>query len=239
MAETDFRPITVAGRIYEKVDRPPEWIIDELRSAYSGFILDRLGKRGAMDPCIQPLAPGMRVCGPAVTCHGADLTVRRAAIDLAQPGDVLVIAAASSNRACFGDGTARRMMLKGLEGIVLDAPTRDAAALRTLPFATFGRGATPRNNHYPVESGQGAVNVPVMAGGVLVKPGDVIFGDDDGIVVVPRSACEQVARGLQEAVQREHADRLRMTAYVPFDVRAQLVKDGYVFVPDICPEDER
>lgn len=239
MAETGFRPITTAGKIYEKVDRPPEWVVEELRSAYSGFILDRLGKRGAMDAAIQPLSPGMRVCGPAVTCQGADLAVRRAAIDLARPGDVLVIAAGASNRACFGDGTARRMLLKGLTGIVLDAPTRDAAALRSLPFATFSRGATPRNNHYPVESGQGAVNVPVMAGGVLVQPGDIVFGDDDGVIVIPRGACEQVARGLREAVQREHADRQRMTAYEPFEVRAQLVKDGYVFVPDTCPHDAR
>ena len=236
MAESGFRVVNTAGRIYERIERPAAAVVRELARAYTGFILDRLGKQGAMHPAIAPLSPGMKVCGPAVTCLGADLSVRRAAIDLAQPGDVIVVAANASPIACFGDGTARRMLLKGLAGVVIDAPTRDAAALRTLPFATFSRGATPRNHHYPLESGQGGVNVPVVVGGVRVNPGDVVFGDDDGVVVIPRMLAPHVAEGIAAAIDKESSDRAAMRAYEPFDVRAELERAGYRFVDGPCPD---
>jgi 4-hydroxy-4-methyl-2-oxoglutarate aldolase len=99
------------------------------------------------------------------------------AIDLALPGDVLVVAAGGvTDYACFGDGTAQRMMLKGMAGAVVDGSTRDARFLRQLAFPTFVRGVTPRNYHYPVSAEYGAVNVSVVCGGVLVEPGDVILG---------------------------------------------------------------
>jgi len=235
MAETGFKARNQAGKIYKKIVRPSKAVIAELAKGYSGFILDRLGKRGALSSEIKPLSSGMRICGPAVTCQGADLSVRRAAIDLAEAGDVLVVAAGASPISCFGDGTARRLMLKGLTGAVLDAPTRDAAALRTLSFSTFSRGVSPRNHHYPLEVGQGAVNVPVVVGGVLVNPGDVIFGDDDGLVVVPRDLCDDIAEGLSLAIAQERAARDAMTAYEPFRVSAELEKIGYVFLDEAFP----
>ena len=187
MNDSSLTSSPMTGKIYSKINRPNQLDIEAIATAYSGFILDRMGKVGAVDGGIKPLSPGMRICGPAITCLGPDLSLRRAAIDLADPNDVLVVAAGGSSIACFGDGTARRMLLKNLQGVVLDAPTRDSAALRSLKFSTFSRGESPRNHHYPFESGKGAVNVPVIVGGVLINPGDVIFGDDDGVVVVPRT----------------------------------------------------
>src|SRR5437773_1331354 len=114
------------GVIREHFQRPSKDVVDALAQCYTGFVLDRLGKVGAMRH-ISPLSPGMRVCGPATTCQGPDLTLRRMAIDLAMAGDVLVVAAGGNQAiACFGDGTARRMLLKGLQSAVIDGATRDA-----------------------------------------------------------------------------------------------------------------
>jgi 4-hydroxy-4-methyl-2-oxoglutarate aldolase len=214
-------------RIVTSFTRPSPDSIQQLKKAYSGFILDRLGKLGVIAG-VKSLKPGWVVCGPAVTSLGPDLTVRRVAIDLAQEGDVLVIAAGGyEESACFGDGTARRMMLKGMAGAVIDAATRDARFLREIDFPTFTRGVTPRNHHYPVSMQYGGVNVPVVCGGMLIRPGDVIFGDDDGVVVIPQEKVSEIARGLEEAVLTEKAQRAAMTSYTPFDLMSSLVSQGY------------
>ena len=190
------------GRIVREIQRPGSDILATLSESYTGFVLDLLGKRGAMSTELLPLDRGMKVCGPAVTSLGPDLSVRRMAIDLARPGDVLVVAAGgATDYSCFGDGTARRMLLKGIAGVVVDGSTRDAAGIRRLGFPTFVKGVTPSNYDYPVSAEFGSVNVPVVCAGVHVHPGDVILGDDDGVVVIPR----QAAKGLTEKILEELA----------------------------------
>ena len=218
------------GTVIENIERPSAKLVERYRELYSAFVLDEFGKLGALSAEIGPLSPGLKICGPAVTSLGADLTVRRMAIDLAQPGDVLVVAAGgSADYACFGDGTAGRMLLKGLTGAVVDGCVRDAAGLRALGFAAFCRGVTPRNFYYPAGLEHGAVNVPVHCGGVLVKPGDLVLGDDDGVVVVDRLAAAEHIDRLEANLADERATRGAWTDYVPFDVRAELVRRGFVF----------
>jgi 4-hydroxy-4-methyl-2-oxoglutarate aldolase len=198
--------------------------------------LDHLGKHGAMHVDIAPLSPGMRICGPATTSLGPDLTVRRMAIDLAAPHDVLVVAAGDvRDYACFGDGTARRMQLKGLVGAVIDGCVRDAAGLRRLRFPTFARGVTPRNYHYPASGQHGAVNVPVVCGGVLVCPGDVIVGDDDGVVVVPRAEADRLAREVHQHLLEERSERNSWVTYPPYEVKEDLIALGYTFTAGDAP----
>lgn len=83
-------PHSVNHRIVARIDRPARSVVAAFSQFYTGIVLDALGKRGAMDAALSPLLPGTRVCGPAVTSLGPDLTVRRMAIDLAEPGDVLI-----------------------------------------------------------------------------------------------------------------------------------------------------
>jgi 4-hydroxy-4-methyl-2-oxoglutarate aldolase len=218
------------GRVVRSVRRPAKDVIVEFADFYTGIVLDALGKHGAMDVDIAPLSPGLTVCGPAVTALGPDLTVRRMAIDLAQPGDVLVVAAGNvRDYACFGDGTATRMMTKSLVGAVIDGCTRDAAGLRRLAFPTFCRGVTARNYHYPSWGDHGAVNVPVVCGGVTVAPGDLVIGDDDGIVVVPFAAVDMVRAIVRPKLAAERAERSSWDAYPPYDVEDELMKRGYEF----------
>lgn len=219
-----------ARRIVRRLDRPDPEVVKRFSDLYTGIVLDQVGKRGAMSAQLGPISPGMRVCGPAVTSAGPDLTVRRMAIDLAEPGDVLVVAAGGiEDRACFGDGTAKRMMMKGLAGAVVDGSVRDAGGLRALGFPTFCRGITPRNYHYPEEGAEGAVNVPVICAGVLVEPGDLVLGDDDGVVVVPRTLAADVQAEAQAKLEAEREVRESWTRYESFNVARELAARGYVF----------
>lgn len=218
------------GRIVRSITRPKPETIQALAECYTAFVLDHVGKYGAMEPSIQPLSPGSRMCGPAVTCLGPDLTVRRMAIDLAEPGDVVVVAAnGSTDYACFGDGTARRMQLKQIAGIVIDGATRDAAGIRRLQFPTFVKGVTPRNYYYPTAPTYGAINVPVTCGGARVNPGDVIIGDDDGVIVVSREAADHIASTVLSNLRREQEARLLMTEFQPFNLEDELLERGYHF----------
>ncbi|GHF76674.1 4-hydroxy-4-methyl-2-oxoglutarate aldolase [Amycolatopsis bartoniae] len=215
-------------KIFTKVDRVPLDVVRRYQDFYSALICDVLGKHQVMHVDLTPLSPGMRFCGPAVTSLGPDLTVRRMAIDLAEPGDVLVVAAGGvRDYACFGDGTAQRMMTKSLAGAVIDGCVRDAAGIRRLGFPTFCRGVTPRNYHYPAAGDHGAVNVPVVCGDVLVEPGDLVFGDDDGVVVVPGAMAAEVADEVADRLSAERAQRGSWTDYPPFAVEEELVRRGY------------
>lgn len=218
------------GVVVRSIERPDPAAIAALAEAYVAFVLDRLGKHGAMHPDLKPLSHGMRVCGPAVTALGPDLTVRRMAIDLAQAGDVLVVAAGGGvDRSCFGDGTAKRMRLKGIAGAVVDGASRDVGRIRELGYPTFARAGRPDNHHYPVSAAYGAVNVPVVCAGVRVEPGDLVMGDDDGVIVVPRRLVPELAKTVAADLRAENAMRAAMTRYEPFDVEAELVALGYRF----------
>ncbi|XWN53140.1 RraA family protein [Anoxybacillus flavithermus] len=221
----------IQGKIVRIINRPSKEIVSRLKKLYSGIILDHLGKYGTMVKDIKPLSPGMKLCGPAITVYGPDLTVRRMAIDLAEPGDVLVVGAGGvEDYACFGDGTAKRMQVKGLEGAIIDGSTRDAAGIRKLNFPTFVKNCTPKNYHYPVSAEYGAVNVPIVCGGAIVNPGDIVFGDDDGIIVIPREITIELVESIELALEEERKIRNSWKEYEQFNVENELKRRGYTFV---------
>ena len=217
-------------KIIRSFERPDPEIVAEFSLLYTGIVADVLGKLGVMHVNLGPLSPGMTICGPATTSFGPDLTVRRMAIDLAAPGDVLVVAAGGiRDYACFGDGTARRMMTKKMAGAVIDGCTRDAAGLRRVDFPTFSLGVTSKNYHYPESGDYGAVNVPVVCAGVSVSPGDIILGDDDGVVAVPASMAYSVLEEARKNLAEENQIRDSWNRYVPFDVAEELHQRGYSY----------
>ncbi|MFD6936241.1 RraA family protein [Streptomyces goshikiensis] len=180
-----------AREIHTEVIRPSRSEVTALSRIPVASIVDALSKTGALSYCLKLQTPGLVLCGSAVTALGPDVTVRRAAIDLAQPGDVVVVAAGGSKeRSCFGGVTAAHMQTRGITGVLVDGMVRDLAELRRLAFPTVARGTTPLNYDYPADREEGAVNVPVTIDGVRITPGDVVVADEDGTVIVPR---EQVA----------------------------------------------
>jgi 4-hydroxy-4-methyl-2-oxoglutarate aldolase len=219
------------GLIVTKIERPAPEVIAICRSLYTGLVLDHLGKHGCMTSDMKPVWSGAFLCGPAVTSLGADWRIRSMAADLAEPGDVIVLAAGGVKEcACFGDMTATCWKSKGIEGVVIDGAARDVARLRTLAFPVFARAVTPRNFHYPAGLDHGAVNVPVVCAGVLVEPGDIVLGDDDGVVVVPRRIASEIVEAASEYLEGENAGRALVgQQYVSFGVKGELEERGYRF----------
>ncbi|MDQ6685517.1 MAG: RraA family protein [Pseudomonadota bacterium] len=179
-------------------------------SAYASSILaDVAGRRGALDGRIAPLAPTMRLAGPAFTVEvrpGDNLMIH-AAMALARPGDVLVIDG-KADRTCALMGsimiTACRQL--GLGGVVIDGSVRDTDELRSLGFAVYAVGANPNG---PTKNIAGRINWPISCGGVAVRAGDLVVGDADGVVVVER---EQAGALLELAEQKVQDERARIAA---------------------------
>lgn len=154
---------------------------------------DALGRQGGLHG-LRPL-PGGRVelAGPALTVQtapGDNLAVHRA-LELARPGDILVIDAdGCTTRAVAGEIVARYAVHRGVAGIVLDGVVRDGVAIAALPLPVWCRGTSPQG---PTRQGPGSVGLPISIGGSPVAPGDYIVGDADGLVVVPDGQVGQVA----------------------------------------------
>lgn len=220
------------GVVVTSIERPAPELVASYRALYTGLVLDHLGKHGCMAPDVKPVWSGASLCGPAITCLGADWRIRSMAADITEPGDVIVIAAGGIKEyACFGDMTATSWRSKGIEGVVIDGAARDVARLRALGFPVFAREVTPRNFHYPAGLDHGAVNVPVVCADVLVEPGDIVVGDDDGVVVVPRRIANEIAEAATAYLEAENTGRAMLKEhYLSYGVAKELKERGYRFV---------
>lgn len=195
--------------IRRNVTRPPAETVAKLAGALTGNIADCLGGRGAMDPVIKPLhdAPEAmrRVIGPAFPCANgpADQLALVGALAQAEPGDVLVVGTDGyTGTAVVGDlmlGMARN---RGLAGIVTDGAVRDVGGILKVGLPVFCAGVNPNS---PARNGPGTVGFAVTMGGVTVEAGDVVVGDRDGVVIVPRAQLDDVVTAL-EAIRAKEAD---------------------------------
>lgn len=186
--------------IVKNIPRPPQEIVDAFRSVTAATIHEAMGRKGAIDSRIKPIYPGMKVCGPALTCRCEvnDNMALHAALHLAQGGDVIVACAGEyTEQGLFGDVMASSALAKGVGGLVTDGCVRDGASMREMGFNVFARGLCMKGT---VKETMGPVNQPISIGGQIVNPGDIVVGDDDGLVVVPR---EIVAEVLDACHQRE------------------------------------
>jgi 4-hydroxy-4-methyl-2-oxoglutarate aldolase len=214
-------------RLRRHVRRPTEGQLTALRGTPTGFIADAMTGRAALGPDVKPVVAQQSVfCGVAVTCHvgPADNLAIFAALPLIQPSDVIV-AAADGYRATavVGDlvlGMARNL---GAVAFVTDGCVRDVPGIREVGLPCFASGIVPDS---PVKNGPGTVNLPITLAGRAVDAGDVVIGDEDGVVVVPFDEIDRViaeldgiraaeasllARvsgglGVPEWVERLHAD---------------------------------
>jgi regulator of RNase E activity RraA len=189
-------------RILPTPPRPSDGVIARFKGAASANVADAMGRFNFMDPGIRSRS-GFPLCGPAVTvlCRPADNLMVHKALDVAQPGDVVVVnTVGNTTTAVFGDLMCRTAAAKKLGGIVVDGAIRDVEGITSLQFPAFSRAVTPGSCD---KDGPGELNVPIACGGTVVMPGDVIVGDDDGVAVVPRDHAEEVLRLLDELLARE------------------------------------
>ena len=218
------------GLIRKDFPRPAKEIVNQLGRLPTANVSDAMAKAGVLHHEIKPLWPGLRACGPAFTCSAIDLTVKKFALSLVQPGDVFVLAAGGvRDYSCMGELASNILRWRGAAGAVVDGAVRDAAGIRDVNMPMFARAVTPRNYHYPFGLPHGAVNVPVVCAGVTVRPGDVIVADDDGVVVVPQEIAGDVA-GAAEAIFAAETQRRQgiLTGKAPFaELENELRAAGY------------
>ncbi len=166
----------------------------------------------AVASAIKPLIAGQRVAGRARTARitpGQNAAIHRA-VHAAQPGDILVVDGAGSDRyGPFGDLLADGCKAKGIVGGVFDCTIRDSADIAALGFQVFSRGFHPEAT---AKIDPGEVDVPVVVGGVEVAPGDIVVGDDDGVVVIPSETADDVLRQVATVAEREETIRARILA---------------------------
>lgn len=196
------------GVIVREVRRPPRETVARFRGLSAATVHEATGKDSAnvMDWSIKPILAGMRVAGPAITvlCFPSDnLTVHKA-LTLVAPGDVLVIGAHGVPGAMWGAQLSYQAKVWEVAGVVVDGSVRDVEEIRKMNFPCFTRLVTPMGS---AKSTPGSINVPVQCGGVLVNPGDIVVGDDDGVVVVPQDKAESVLARSRERLKKEEEMR--------------------------------
>ncbi len=202
----------VHGTIVDTFERPPADTVTGLGRHDTAKVGDAMAGYGVVHHEIKPIAPEMRLIGTALTVltkPGDALYVQKA-IDLAQPGDVIVIDAAGlKDVAVIGERLADYYRRKGAVGIVVDGAVRDARGIIDVGLPTFARGTCIKIFG---SLGPGAINVPIQWGGVPVHPGDILLGDRDGVVIVPRRDAERILKVSDEHLDGELARAKRVEA---------------------------
>lgn len=190
----------------------PAALLAGLADLSTTLVSDAMNREGAMAGAIKPLAPGMHLCGPArtVTIMAGDNGAIHAAIRYLGQGDILVVDAGGiEDTAVWGEVMTRAAMHRGVGGLVVDGAIRDAAELRELGFAVFCRAVVPSGPH---KGWGGTIDGAIACAGVPVSPGDLILGDDNGVVVVPRAEAAAVLEAARAALAREQATMQKIEA---------------------------
>ncbi len=210
----------------------------DLAASFAAFgvatVHEAQGRVGLMRQRLRPIYRGAAISGTAVTCTlpPGDNWMIHVAVEQCRPGDVLVAAAISeSHSGYFGELLGTSLNARGVRGLILDAGCRDVRELEELGFPVWSRSISA---HGTVKETLGDVNVPVSCGDEIVRPGDVIVADDDGVVVVPRLKAAEVAAAARARLDKEAEARARYQAgELGLDVnrmRGRLADKGLVYM---------
>ncbi|MDQ0407689.1 4-carboxy-4-hydroxy-2-oxoadipate aldolase/oxaloacetate decarboxylase [Streptomyces sp. NPDC000349] len=170
-------------------------------------VSEAMGRTGLLGPELRPVQQGVRIAGTAVTVLGwpGDNLMIHAAVEQCGEGDVLVVTTTSpSTDGMFGELFATALQRRGVRGLVINAGIRDTQELREMGFAAWSRAVSAQGT---VKATGGSVNVPVAVDGQVVRPGDVIVADDDGVVVVPRERARRTAEASEAREAKEAGAR--------------------------------
>jgi len=207
-------------RVRLNIDRPPASLVAMFRDFETPDISDILNRMYTMSPEIRNLVNDGMLVGPALTVKvfpGDNLMVHKA-LDVAKPGDVVVVDTSGSQRnAVLGDLVTNKAKHRGIAGFIVDGLIRDLPGVKEVGMPVFARGITPFG---PLHRGPGELNYAVSCGGIVVNPGDIVVADSSGIAVVRKEVAE-------DTIMRLCAHRARLQQYVN-DVKAGKFSNGWV-----------
>lgn len=194
---------TAALSVRRNFARPSAEHVESIAQAPTGWVVDANGRTGALDYRIRALTRAVKFCGVALTVksRGRDNLAPYAAIEYARPGDVIVVATGDYQEASVaGDVMIGMMKNQGVAAFVTDGLVRDIEGLNGVGIPVCARGLCPNSPH---KDGPGSIGLPISLGGMVVHSGDLVTGDENGIVVVARDAVEAVIAALPEVAARE------------------------------------
>lgn len=189
-------------RIITDFPRTETALVERFKGAATPNLADAMGRFHFMDPGIQSRT-GIPLCGVAVTanCRPGDNLMVHKALELAEPGDIIVVNTnGNTTSAVFGELMCHSAVEAKLGGIIVDGAIRDVEGIRALGFSAFSRSVSPGGGD---KDGPGEINVPISCGNTVVMPGDVVVGDGDGVVVVPRPDAAEVLEKVLALLERE------------------------------------
>ena len=222
--------MAIVKKINKDFPRPSKALIERFREAPVANIDDSMDRMQAIDSSIKPIGNQGKLLGPAFTVKVAqgDNLFLHAAMDMVQPGDVVVIDAGGyEGRAIFGELMATYLKIRGAAGIVCDGAVRDRDEMAALEdFPIYARSATPDG---PYKNGPGEIGTDVVVGGRTVHPGDIVVGDGDGVIFLDPATAEAVADATDKVIAMEAGimDGILQGNYERPWVKAKLKALGY------------
>jgi 4-hydroxy-4-methyl-2-oxoglutarate aldolase len=222
------------GVVRRSITRAAPAAVKHLSPFGVATVHEAMGRVGLAKPVLRPIYHGARVCGAAVTVllQPGDNWMLHVAAEQIQAGDVVVAACTTDSvDGFFGELLATSFRARGCAGLVIDGGVRDVFELTRMQFPVFSRAVNARGT---VKSTLGSVNVPVVCAGVAVNPGDVVLGDDDGVVIVPAASAAEVADAAAAREANEAAKRARLAAgelgLDIYDMRGKLAAAGLRYI---------